>query len=80
MGPGKSGSSDSPDGRPARVVFLICSWSNIWGRNLVFEEPTLAEAVGLKHVIEDGLAVLEGRALDASRRDFVMRDLRSLLN
>jgi hypothetical protein len=46
----------------------------------VFEEPTLAEAVGLKHVIEDGLAVLEGRTLDASRRDFVMRDLRGLLN
>lgn len=33
----------------------------------MFEEPTLAETVGLKHVIEDGLAVLHGRALAAGR-------------
>ena len=46
----------------------------------MFEEPTLAEAVGLKHVIEDGLAVLHGQALAADRRDFVMRDLQTLLN
>lgn len=46
----------------------------------MFEEPTLAEAVGLKHVIEDGLAVLHGQDLAAARRDFVMRDLQTLLN
>jgi hypothetical protein len=46
----------------------------------VFDEPTLAEAVGLKHVIEDGLAILKGRHMDERRRDFVMRDLRTLLN
>lgn len=46
----------------------------------MFEEPTLAEAVGLKHVIEDGLAVLHGQALGAERRDFVMRDLYTLLD
>jgi hypothetical protein len=46
----------------------------------MFEEPTLAETVGLKHVIEDGLAVLSGQALAADRREFVMRDLQTLLN
>lgn len=50
------------------------------GETDMLEEPTLAEAVGLKHVIEDGLAVLSGRALAADRRDFVMRDLQTLLN
>lgn len=46
----------------------------------MFEEPSLAEAVGLKHVIEDGLALLHGQALAAARRDFVMRDLQTLLH
>jgi hypothetical protein len=46
----------------------------------MFDEPTLAETVGLKHVIEDGVAVLSGQELAADRRDFVMRDLQTLLN
>jgi hypothetical protein len=47
---------------------------------IVFEEPTLAEAVGLKHIIEDGLAILDGRKVGEGRREFVMRDLRDLLD
>jgi hypothetical protein len=46
----------------------------------MFEEPTLAEAVGLKHVIEDGLAIIEGRSISDSRKGFVLEDLRALLN
>ena len=46
----------------------------------MFDEPTLAETVGLKHVIEDGVAVLSGQQLAADRRDFVMRDLKTLIN
>jgi hypothetical protein len=34
----------------------------------VFDEPTLAEAVGLKHVIEDGLAIIEGRTLSEAKK------------
>jgi hypothetical protein len=45
----------------------------------MFGEPTLAEAVGLRHVIEDGLAVLEGRKIDETRREFVVQDIRKLL-
>src|SRR5689334_4926740 len=43
-------------------------------------ESNLAEVVGLKHVVEDGLAVLEGRRIDQTRRDFVIRDLKKLLS
>lgn len=46
----------------------------------MFDEPTLAEAVGLKHVIEDGLAIVEGRSINPSRKQFVLDDLRGLLN
>jgi hypothetical protein len=46
----------------------------------MFDEPTLAEAVGLKHVIEDGVAIIEGRAISESRKGFVLEDLRALLN
>ena len=46
----------------------------------MFDEPTLAEAVGLKHVIEDGLAIIEGRPVSDSRKGFVLEDLRALLN
>jgi hypothetical protein len=40
----------------------------------------LAEVVGLKHVVEDALAVLDGRGMEQSRREFVVRDLRKLLS
>jgi len=46
----------------------------------MFEEPSLAETVGLKHVIEDGLAILAGHPLNDKRREFVIRDLRDLLH
>ena len=46
----------------------------------MFDEPTLAEAVGLKHVIEDGLAIIEGRPLGEARRNFVVHDLSELID
>jgi len=46
----------------------------------LFDEPTLAEAVGLKHVIEDGLAIIEGRPLGEARRNFVVHDLSELID
>jgi hypothetical protein len=60
----------------------LCSWfvRAMEPEAIMFEELTLAEAVGLKHVLEDGLAVLLGQPLAADRRDFVMRDLQTLLN
>lgn len=64
------------------LVFVICSWYDTLPKleATVFDEPSLAEAVGLKHVIEDGLAVLHGQDLAPDRRDFVMRDLQTLLD
>jgi len=38
-----------------------------------------AASVGLRHVLEDGVAILDGRSLGASRAEFVIRDLASLL-
>ena len=35
--------------------------------------------IGLRHVLEDGAAVLEGHGLDGSRRKFVLEDLKDML-
>ena len=43
-------------------------------------ENNLASSVGLRHVIEDGLAILANRALPKPRQDFVLTDLSDLLN
>lgn len=41
--------------------------------------PNTAAALGLRHVIEDGVAALEGRLNDDARQHFVMGDLAKLL-
>jgi len=43
-------------------------------------EPLFASNVGLRHVVEDGLAILSNEKLAADRRRFVVRDLAELLN
>lgn len=42
-------------------------------------ERTLTSTVGIRHVIEDSLAALTDRELDASRRNYVLSDLVDLL-
>ena len=43
-------------------------------------EISLNTGPGLRHVIEDGLAILEGSNFTASRREYVLDDLRDLFS
>ena|SRR5713226_3536800 len=42
-------------------------------------EIGLANSVGFRHVIEDGLSIIRGGQIDAGRRAFVLQDLKQLV-
>lgn len=45
----------------------------------MFVQPALANTVGFRHVLEDGLSILEGEELPATRRTYVLNRLQRFI-